>query len=105
MDLPNLIGTPKQIRWAETFRTRILSELNLIYHQMIHGTLDKSAINEPLKMAGAREEAEKLIAAIKLEQSAKFWIDLSQRAGTPRYWLATRVDRQLTTIPTPTTSA
>jgi len=72
--LPPLVGTPKQVAWAESIRTRLVAKID--EHQRAceaNPQLQSVGYSELLRMQVERQT--RLFAAIKLKDRASWWID------------------------------
>ncbi len=73
-DLPTLIGSDKQIAWAETIRAEKLAEMNRLAEQIdVNAAADKAHAENP-KVASA-DQAREALASIRGNTSSRFWID------------------------------
>lgn len=72
-----LTGSEKQVAWAESIRTNFYKQIE-----------EKLRVYTPVKNVTAFENGKKLLAWIKAETSAKFWIENRNAFATSGQFLA-----------------
>lgn len=85
-DLPQLIGSVKQVPWAETIRAEKVKQLRALQERLAGGTNSE-------KVAKAREIIQKRLD----NNSAQFWID-NRTVQYDQEWLITRTNKEMAPI-------
>ena len=80
-ELPKLIGSPKQVQWAEQLRMKMINEIDrFVAERLIEMDQSKPEVKKEVELTLGT------IHMIKHEQSAKFWID-SRNDASARYFV------------------
>ena len=82
--LPALIGSPKQIAWAETIRVQKIPALREMESKLIDNGSNSARV----------EEAKKILQSRVMNPQARFWIDNRETDFSPQ-WLVGLVDKAL----------
>lgn len=80
-DLPALIGSPKQIAWAETIRAEKVAQLRFLAERLAAAPAD----------APGMDVARKIIAERLGRTEAKWWIDFARQATYDAAWLKAKI--------------
>ena len=73
MDRPKLRGTPRQVAWAEKIRAGYFAAIERRDHDVWESLVHSRSLGRRLRDALAREH--KLLAYIKSQSSASWWIE------------------------------
>ncbi len=85
-DLPALVGSEKQVNWAMSIRAKALEAIDAAFARAGEPTTEAERAN--------RETAQGILAALRAQTHASWWIDNREFAESVRSWLG--VGRALT---------